>query len=79
MKRGSTCGCTPMMSTLRNPAPVARTASTCLSGDLLDRLGEQLGDEADRSDDQRHDARQRTEPDRLDEQDRDDDRMKRAA
>ncbi len=31
MKRASTCGCTPMINTFRNPAPVARTASTCFN------------------------------------------------
>ena len=29
MKRGITCGSTPMITTDRNDAPVARTASTC--------------------------------------------------
>ena len=29
MKRGITCGSTPMITSERNGAPVARTASTC--------------------------------------------------
>ena len=78
MKRENTCGSTPKVSTDANGEPVARTPSTCFVGDFLDRLGEELADEADRRDRQREDAGERAESHRLHEQDRHDDRMKRA-
>ena len=62
-----------------NGAPVARIASTCFERNLLDRLGEELGDEADRGHRQREDAGERAEAHRLHEQDRDDHLVKRAA
>src|SRR5439155_8816840 len=46
-----------------------------LQRDLLDRLGEELADESDRSDGQREYPGQRAEADRLDEQDRHDHRV----
>ena len=45
---------------------------------FLDRLGEELAEEAERRDGQREHAGERAEADRLDEQDRDDHRVERA-
>ena len=78
MKRAITCGSTAMMTTDRNGEPVARTASTWLHRHFLDRLGDELREEAERGDDQRQHAGKRAEADRFDEQDRDDDRMETA-
>ena len=79
MKRGSTWGCTPMISTLRKPAPVARTASTCLSEISSIASANSLEMKPIDATIKRHDAGQGTEADRLDKKDSDDDRMKRPA
>ena len=65
--------------TFMNGAPVGAHRLDLLQRNLLDRLGEELADEADRRDRQRENAGERAEADRLDEHDGDDHRVERAA
>ena len=75
-----TCGCDARSSsTCHQPAPVARIASACAGVDVLDVLGQQLGEEADGRERQRQEAGEGAEADHRDEQDRDDDLLEACA
>jgi hypothetical protein len=76
MNRENTCGSTPNASTDANGAGRADRLDL-LERDFLDRLGEELADEADARDGERENAGEGAEADGLDEHDRHDDRMER--
>ena len=78
MKRGITCGSTPMITQRQEGGAGRAHGLDLLHRHFLDRLGNELREEAERGDDQRQHAGERTEADRLDEQDGDDHGVERS-